>query len=78
MILYGVKFLRLPEYTEWFGFNAYVIDDIRSHQLEGVRYRLAECEEGRRFLCLCYEVEFTKLFLHVPFGNYQVVWTSEG
>lgn len=74
--MYGVHELRFPEMRRWFGFDAYVIENVRDHQWEGVGYRVAECEEGRRFLCLCRSVAFTKLIRTEPGGADQVLWDA--
>ncbi len=76
MIMQGVRELRLPDMRGWFGFDSYVIQDVRSHQWEGVSYRVAECEEGRRFLCLCRAVAFTKLIITGRHGPDQVIWEA--
>lgn len=74
----GVSELRLPEMRGWYGFDDYVIEDIRSYQWEGVCYRVAECENGWRFRCLCRSVSFTKLLLVTPDGAETVLWDAAG
>ncbi|GIW90148.1 MAG: hypothetical protein KatS3mg109_0580 [Pirellulaceae bacterium] len=74
--MYGVRELRLPDIHGWCGFDTYVIEEIRSHQWEGIGYRIEECEEGRRFLCLCHSVAFTKLIIARPDGLSQVIWDA--
>ena len=78
--LQGVRELRLPELRGWFGFDAYVIEDVRANQWanqwEGVGYRVAECEEGRRFLVLCRSIAFTKLILAQRGCPDQVIWDA--
>lgn len=76
MKMLGVRELRLPDMCGWFGFNHYVIEDVRADQWEGVGYRVEECEEGRRFLCLCRSVAFTKLLVIEPGAPDQVIWDA--
>ncbi len=76
MNMFGIRQLRFPDFYEWFGFDTYVIEDVRADQWEGVGYRVAECEEGRCFLCLCRSVAFTKLLLTEPGEPDQVIWSQ--
>jgi hypothetical protein len=76
MKMFGIRELRFPDMREWFGFDTYVIEDVRANQWEGVGYRVAECEEGRRFLCLCRSVAFTKLLVTEPGTPDQVIWNA--
>jgi len=75
----GVRELEFPDNCGcfYFGFSYLVIEDIRSWQWEGIRYRVTECEEdGKRFLCLCHSVAFTRLLIGQDFGSEQVVWEA--
>jgi hypothetical protein len=74
----GVSELRLPEMRGWYGFDDYVIEDVRDWQWEGVRYRVEECENGWRFRCLCCSVSFTKLLVVNPDGSETVLWDAAG
>ena len=56
LALRGVRSIRIPELSPWFWTSELEIDDLRSQQLEGIKFRLIE-SDGDRLAISCEHIE---------------------